>query len=603
MFKILPKNNYTLFSVNFNESYWKVITRRKFIILLITIFTMTPHLFWSISPFLMAKIFETRSIFLCLVIFGIWLIVNFLEAYGYSLNSKFQLEIIHSIQQNAHQYLLTIDPKYHVHRSSGSILGKIDRASRGFEDLLDQILLEFGPLSVGLLTTLCAMAYYSWFLFVVVSFLITVIIALGYYFVKYISISLEKDFIATDDQFRNSAVENVAQVNLIRATFASDFISNKLSSNIKKNMHAESKVWLFYTYIYTIIRTLYLCTLCFVIITLINDVNNKNTDALTATALIIAYIRNTQILLKIMVPFRRYMRGLVAIKDLFSFISSFGKQNYPVLGLSNIILENKEDISIEANKISFDYETAKLFNEHSLHIKCPKKQNNKLYGIIGASGSGKTTLISILGGQLKPIKGSICINNTNIYKVTDSIRKELITLQGQIATSMRGSVKYNLLFGLPTDNIYDDDYLLNILERVGLLNVLQAHNGLKTQLGEGGLNLSGGQRQRLNFASLYLRSKYYKPAVILIDEPTSSLDELSEAAITKMIKELATDSITLVIAHRLKTIEDAFGILDLSLLNEEKNITPYNPSILLNKSVYYKELLQGKIQIEGECNE
>lgn len=599
MFKTTLKNNFQLFNINFSDSYWKVINKKKLTIAIITFFTMLPHLFWSISPFLIAKIFEAKSISLCLIIFAIWLIVNFGEAYGYKLNASFQLEIIHSVQQNAHQHLLTIDPKYHVHRSSGSILGKIDRAARGFEDLLDQILLEFGPLIMGITITLFAMAYYSWFLFIVVSCLIIFIIALGYYFVKYISVSLEKDFIISDDKFRNAAVENVAQVRLIRTTFASDFISNKLVTNIKNNIYAESKVWLFYTLIYTIIRTIYLCTLCLVIITLINKIKKGDATILSASALVIAYIRNTQILLKIMVPFRRYMRGLVAIKDLFNFMSNFGKQNYPVLGTSSIIVDKQENINLQANQISFDYETAKLFNDHSLNIECSKEQTNKLFGIIGASGTGKTTLISILGGQLKPIKGEICINNINIYKVTDSTRRQLISLQGQVATSMKGSVKYNLLFGLPNNDIYSDDYLLEILNRVGLLNVLQTHQGLQTQLGEGGLNLSGGQRQRLNFASLYLRSQYYKPAIILIDEPTSSLDEISEKAITNMIKELAINSITLVIAHRLKTVEDAHAILDLSLLNEEKDIVAYPPSILINKSPYYKKLIEGKVQIDN----
>ena len=111
--------------------------------------------------------------------------------------------------------------------------------------------------------------------------------------------------------------------------------------------------------------------------------------------------------------------------------------------------------------------------------------------------------------------------------------------------------------------------------------------------------MSGGQRQRLSFAGLYIRAQFYKPLLILIDEPTSSLDEISEMEITRMIEELAEHSVTLVIAHRLKTIEHAIGIIDLSLLSEDKKITPYTPADLLERSNYYAQLMGGKLQLDS----
>ncbi|MBL4588119.1 ATP-binding cassette domain-containing protein, partial [Candidatus Babeliales bacterium] len=116
-------------------------------------------------------------------------------------------------------------------------------------------------------------------------------------------------------------------------------------------------------------------------------------------------------------------------------------------------------------------------------------------------------------------------------------------------------------------------------------------NGLKTFIGDGGTNLSGGQRQRLNFASLYLRAHYYKPEIVLIDEPTSSLDQMSEKAITNMILELSKDMVTIVIAHRIKTLENAVGIMDFSLLAEEQEMRFYSFADLLKHSDYYNNLL------------
>jgi ABC-type multidrug transport system fused ATPase/permease subunit len=258
--------------------------------------------------------------------------------------------------------------------------------------------------------------------------------------------------------------------------------------------------------------------------------------------------------------------------------------------------------SITANDLHFNYgETTKVFEGHSIHLSVDENQSKKLYGIIGPSGTGKTTLLSILGGQLNPSEGEILISGVNIYKVTDTVRRELIALQMQTATSLRGKLRHNMVFGLPDVAIkerYSDEYLTDLLKKVGLWSIFKDKDGLDTLIGEGGLNLSGGQRQRLNFAGLYLRAKHYKTKIILIDEPTSSLDEISEKAITEMINELSTLSLTLVVAHRLKTLDEAVAIFDSSLISEEKELKFYTRSELLNKSKYFSDLMSGKAILE-----
>jgi len=272
-------------------------------------------------------------------------------------------------------------------------------------------------------------------------------------------------------------------------------------------------------------------------------------------------------------------------------------------------------LSVKSNNLHFDYgEKTQVFENHQLHLEIESTQKNKLYGIIGPSGTGKTTLLSILGGQLKPTQGNIFICDTDIYTVNDLVRRSLISMQMQTATSLRGKLRYNLVFGLPEpesnddfsetssdkvgNSIYNDQYLIDILNKVGLWALFKDKDGLETLIGEGGLNLSGGQRQRLNFAGLYLRAKYFKPKLILIDEPTSSLDEISEKAITAMIDELGTFALTLVVAHRLKTIESAVGILDSSLINESKEMKFHTRAELLKISKYYQDLMEGKATLD-----
>lgn len=586
-----------IIQVDFTKPWWQLITQQKGLFTTITLMTMVVRVFWSMSPFLISLVFEHATWLSCAALFSLWIVMDCINAYARQLNTYFQINCIHNIYYNAHTYLLTIDPRYHVHRSSGSILGKIERAARGYEEILDQITFEFVPLMVGLITMIITISKFSAVLALSITGAFFIMVIAGYYFAVYACRPWEQDFIVTDDAFKQTAAENLSQIQLIRATFASNYSSRKLSEKVHKNMRSESTLWMAYITTTFALNMFYVATIFALITVLVFQVKQGITTIVAAVGLALAYLHSTKELVMIVKPFRRYMRGWSAVSDLFNFISHFGKQTYPVLGPVEDTVVKDHEILVEAVAICFDYERAQLFNNHSLRLQCKHEQAHKLYGIIGPSGSGKTTLLSILGGQLKPVSGTVLLNNTDIYLINDATRMHLIALQGQIATNLKGSVKYNLTFGLPQDHPYDDLYLIAVLEKVGLLSVLS--EGLYTMLGEGGLNLSGGQRQRLNFASLYLRAQFYKPLVILIDEPTSSLDEISEAAITDMIVELAQHMVTLVIAHRLKTVENAVGLFDLSLLREEKEIIPYAPSDLVKRSEYYAKLVAGKIRLDS----
>lgn len=594
------KNSLKLIPIDFDKPWWQIIAKQKWLMLSVLACIVVIHTFWVLLPMSVTSVFQSGSWQAYLTLFVVWLCVEVLNVFVMPrLNHRFQLQVIHSVQYSAHQFLLTVDPRYHVQRSSGMVLGKIDRAARGFEEILDQITFEFLPLFTAIVTMFVVLSQYSVALAMIIGCALSLMIVSGYYFARYARGVWEKDFIDTDDAFRATAVENLAQVHLVRSIFASDYMSEKLTRKVMDNAQSERKLWFVYSMTSRILGLLYGFSVFGMIAYFLSKIQLQQIAIPYAVGIVLAYIQSTKPLIKITSPFRKYMRGYSAIRDLFDFMPTFGACDIPVLGASNIIIPKDRDISIEVSNMFFDYGKKTLFNTHSFILHTPLKQKIKLYGIIGPSGSGKTTLFSILGGQLKPLAGSVFINDIDIYAIPDATRRQIIALQGQISSSLRGTVRYNLLFGLPEHAGYDTAYLQRLLARVGLATVLQEHNGLETMLGEGGLNLSGGQRQRLNFAGLYLRAQYYKPLLILIDEPTSSLDDISEMEITRMIEELAAHAVTLVIAHRLRTIERAVGIIDLSLIGEEKKITPYTPEILLDRSAYYAHLIHGNVQLDS----
>lgn len=273
-------------------------------------------------------------------------------------------------------------------------------------------------------------------------------------------------------------------------------------------------------------------------------------------------------------------------------------------------------MEIQIKSISFQYpDSESVFSNNSLTLNTPSDQKENLYGIIGPSGTGKTTFVSILGGQLKPNTGSIYIDGTDVYGVDDTVRRKLIAMQMQTSTALRGKVRYNLTFGLPVQDIsfselfetedesavhIPDEKLIDTLKKVGLWQIFESKKGLDTLIGENGLTLSGGQKQRLNFANLYLRACFYKPKLILIDEPTSSLDEISEQTITDLILELSQRATVFVVAHRIKTLDHAHGLLDTSLNKPGANLDFLIPHELLQQSQYYQALVEGKVQLDTD---
>lgn len=585
--------------VDFTKPWWYLIAQQKWLFLIVFTAVTILQIIWSLVPFIIAKLFEIQSYMLCLMAFVAWFCLDlFFSMLRSAFNTKFQLQCIYSIYESAYGYLLSVDPHYHIYRSSGAVIAKIDRGARGYEDFADYVTFEMTPLLVGLLTVIVSLAYFSIVLSGVMTFFIIVILYAGYYVAQHKCQLKEKEFIKQDDIFKSMTLENLTQIQLIRATFATNFRNKLLHDDIIQNIDAEARLWLSYGRLFISMGLLYIFSLFVLACILLWYIKTQSIAATEALGLFLVYTQSSKEMVKFSRLVRKTNKNRVAIKDLFNFIPQFGKQTFPVFGPSTELVDGKETISIHAQNIYFDYGKATLFNGHTFTLICSKRKESKLYGIIGPSGSGKTTFLSILGGQLKPINGTVLINDLDMYAVNDATRSHLIALQGQVATSMRGTVRENLLLGLAGNSSYVDADLLNVLEQVGLLPILDQHRGLDTLLGEGGLNFSGGQRQRLNFASLYLRAHYYKPLVVLIDEPTSSLDEISEAAITSMIQQLSQHSITLVVAHRLKTIEHAIGIIDLSLLKQEKTINVYSAADLYDHSKYYQELMHGKIQLD-----
>lgn len=593
----------TLLQINFAQAWYRIFFKQWRIASIILVYNCVDLASYTLLPLAIGYILAQQSITLMIAILGYYLAIELVGWFFYqpALN-RLYAQTRSSFWYSAHMYLLGIDPVYHVHRASGAIIGKIQRTAVAYFDFIHAVLDDVVQFVVEMGTVIVSAFLLNHSLGMLITVLILGLTIPFCYCMLRKTEALEQEVNTTEDTANQTGAETLAQFQFIRATFMSDRMKSLLHANSTGVVHSTMRLWMTYALLRGIFIVLYIISLGAVLALLFSRIQAGNITALYATTFIAMYLRAARRMFKLDQIVKEMVTSYRRIKDFYAFVHAFGKQSYPVFSEDQsvpLFTRLPAATAVQFEDVSFGYsEQKQIFDSLSFNLTVPVRDINKLYGIIGPSGVGKTTLLSLLGGQLKPTAGTVSINGSDIYTIDDEGRKILIALQGQIATSVRGTLRYNLLFGLPLSSHYEDAQLIALLKQVGLWSLFEYEYGLETLVGESGLSLSGGQRQRLNFANLYLRAQHYKPAVILIDEPTSSLDELSEAAITGMINTLAHTCVTIVIAHRLKTLDDAHMILDCSLIERDQKVVFYTREELLSESEYYRQLMTGKRNIE-----
>ncbi|MEO0878437.1 MAG: ABC transporter ATP-binding protein [Pseudomonadota bacterium] len=177
--------------------------------------------------------------------------------------------------------------------------------------------------------------------------------------------------------------------------------------------------------------------------------------------------------------------------------------------------------------------------------------------LVGASGAGKSTLFSLLTRLYEPDGGAISIDGQDISSVTRSSLRNAIAYVGQDAFLFDASIGDNIRVGVSGDDAGEtvDDALLIAAAKAAAAHefIMATPQHYQTPVGEGGARLSGGQRQRIALARAFLKDA----PILLLDEATAALDADSEAAIKDALARICKGRTTLIIAHRLSTVQNA----------------------------------------------
>jgi len=288
--------------------------------------------------------------------------------------------------------------------------------------------------------------------------------------------------------------------------------------------------------------------------------------------------------------------------DLMTALVSF-ERVFEVLDLDPLIKDSKNAIEIKSGStliefkhVNFSYPTAKevsLASLESVEKLSTSKQKivlknisftikqNQMVALVGPSGSGKTTISMLLSRLYDPISGEIKINGVNLVDAKQESLRKIIGMVTQDAHLFHETIRDNLLFANPQATEQD---MLTAIENAQLLELLNnLPKGLDTMVGDRGYRLSGGEKQRLAIARVLLK----KPDIVILDEATAHLDSESELAIQKALNSALSNRTSLIIAHRLSTVQNADKII---VINKGQIIEQGNHQQLIKKNGLYAEL-------------
>ncbi|MDQ6662124.1 MAG: peptidase domain-containing ABC transporter, partial [Chloroflexota bacterium] len=231
---------------------------------------------------------------------------------------------------------------------------------------------------------------------------------------------------------------------------------------------------------------------------------------------------------------------------------------------------------ITLDHVSFSYTPGiEVLHDLSLHVKA-----GTTIAFVGRSGAGKTTLSNLLMRFYQPDSGQITIDGYDLRDLKiEHLRSQFgVILQDDSLFS--GTIEENLVFGLLRKISLAE--MEEAARNANILDFIESQPlGFKTVLRERGQSLSGGQRQRLSIARMFLR----QPKILIMDEPSSALDNESEVLIQQALKRLTQGRTTFIIAHRLSTIRhaDRIVVVDKGRVTEQGS----HEELLQHKGIYW----------------
>ena len=354
-----------------------------------------------------------------------------------------------------------------------------------------------------------------------------------YFFTKKFSFNLGKKVIDNQSKMLRGINESLSGIKeLVLYNW-----SEKVTKHFRTTIDPVVKSYALHNSLQDISRFVleYLAVILFIIFifTLNTDVSGQN-GIITIGIFAAALFRLMPIMNRLSTYAQRFKYGAASIDKILDFYKyDLNKTEY------------KHKTNINFNKllslknIEFRYSSTnqKILKNINLEIK-----KNEIVGIIGESGVGKTTLSNILMGLLEPTNGEIIVDGKNIKKNNLSIKNN-IAFVSQNFFHLDATLLENITFFEKKINFSNLKFAIK--NSLLIKPILEKNLSLKTKMGNQAMKISGGQLQRVNIA----RALYRRPEILILDEPTSSLDIKNQQSFNKIIKKLKSKMTIIIISH------------------------------------------------------
>jgi len=244
-------------------------------------------------------------------------------------------------------------------------------------------------------------------------------------------------------------------------------------------------------------------------------------------------------------------RAMMPIVQLPSVMVQWALARAAIDGLEQIIALPNEDDEAHQNIVLQSIEGGLRFertrfaygmvDRMALEVERLEIRPGERVGLVGSIGSGKSTLLKLASGLYRPAEGKLFLGGMDMSQLAPSVVREVVGYLPQETRLFSGSLRENLLLGLPDPG---EEAILAAARRTGLIELISGQpKGLALEITEGGRGVSGGQKQLIALTRMLLA----RPKVWLLDEPTGAMDSVSEARVVALLRELAAEGVTMVV--------------------------------------------------------
>lgn len=547
-----PLNKFTLRAVI--RVFWQHLRRYPYAAVIVFLSVVGATLMEIAASWYSKKLFDTLAVQslsheasallvgqIVITLFGVihgieWL----LERFKGLANTHFQANVMRDLENTAFENLLGHSYKFFTDNFTGSLVRKVRRLSRAFEDIADRIDGGLLPLAVAIIGVLVILFNRHALLGVMLLAWVIVFVFLYYRLAAW---KLKYDRARAEKDSELTGVLSDALTNIITIKLFSNFEYEK--TRFKKVLDEFTRLRIF------------------------NWRINIATDAIQGGLMVAIN------LIIFLAAVRLWKGGELSIGDfaliqgvimvLFHRIWDFGRvirRIYESLADASEMVEildtpydvkdtpQAQELAARSGKIEFKnvefrfQKTRKILEGFNLTVSPGEK-----IALVGSSGAGKTTIVSLILRLHDVTDGQILIDGQNIAKVTQESLRRSIALVPQEPVLFHRTLKENIGYGkldATDEEVIEAAKKAHCHEFIGSLPY-----GYETYVGERGIKLSGGERQRVAIARAILANK----PILILDEATSSLDSETEALIQDALKALMRGKTTIVIAHRLSTVK------------------------------------------------